>query len=436
MASEVSDVGPCKRKITISVPAEQVQQAIDSTWEQARQNVNLKGFRQGKVPKQILEKRYGKAVRDEVKQTLINDAYREALQQYAFKPVRQPEVDFDEVRLEPGEALDFEITVEVKPEFEVPDVKAIEVSAPPVEVGDEDVDREIERLRSHRASVESIEEGLAARGDYLIADVSYQVDGAIVMHHENALVDTNRETIDELPAEGRTDAFSGQQKGSTVTVPIQLPDDFEPSGFAGAEAKLLCTVKEVRRVTLPELNEEFAREAGAESVDDLRERVRAEVLRQVESQRNRYVEERIFDELIKAVEFDLPAGLLDETSQKAMEGLERELVRQGQSEEEARANVAKAGDRVRQDQARSLRISFLLDALAEQHKLFVTENEIESSVRALASMQNIDPQVLYDEFYDKGRLSSLRAQILESKVRKLIRETARVMDAKSEPTDS
>ncbi|MFH0944316.1 MAG: trigger factor [Planctomycetota bacterium] len=436
MATEVSEIGPCKRKITVTVPADQVKAALDSTWQKARQNISLKGFRQGKVPKHILEKRYGNAVREEVKQNLVNDAFREALQEYSLSPVRQPQVDIDALEIAPGKELEFEITVEVHPEFEAPDLTKVEVSAPPVEALDSHVDQEIERLRSRKATMVSVDEGVSAKGDYLIVDVSYQVDGAIVLHHEDTVADTNRETVDDLPISGGISAFSGKEKGSTITVPTRLPDDFEPSGFAGAEAQLLCTVKGVRRVTLPELNEEFAREMGAESVEDMKEKVRAEVQRHMDSQRNRYIEERAFDALIKATEFDLPADLLDETTARAMAELEQGLIRQGQPEGEAKANVASSSDRIRQDQARSLRISFLMDRISQQEKLFVTENEIESSVRALAAMQNMDSQALYDDMYDKGQLSSLRAQILESKVRKLIREKATVVDAKVDPADS
>lgn len=436
MATEVSEIGPCKRKITVTVPAEQVKEALDSTWQEAKQNISLKGFRPGKVPKHILEKRYGSAVRDEVKQTLVNDAYREALQEHSLSPVRQPEIDIAAVEIDPDKELSFEITVEVHPEFDAPDLTTVEVSAPVIEVEDRHVDQEIERLRSRKATIVSVDEGVSAKGDYLVADVSYQVDGAIVLHHEDAVIDTNAGMVDDLPIGDGVSAFFGQEAGATITVPAKLPDNFEPTGFAGAEAQLLCTIKKVRRVTLPELNEDLAREMGAEGVDDLKEKVRAEVQREMDSQRNRFIEEKAFDELIKATEFDLPEDLLQEATTQAMADLEQNLIRQGQPEGEAKANVASAADRIRQDQARSLRISFLMDRISQKEKLFVTENEIESSVRALASMQNMDSQALYDDMYDKGQLSSLRAQILETKVRKLIREKATVVDAKVDPADS
>lgn len=436
MPTEVSEIGPCQRRIKITIPKEQIRETFDSTWAQARQSVTLKGFRPGKVPRKILERKFGKQVQEEVKQQLINDAYRDAMSEHNLSPVRHPEIDGDSIQIDPEQSLDFEITVEIRPEFELADFKGIEVGAPPVDVRSEHINQELERLRGQRATLEKIEEGVAAKDDMILADVSYQVDGAIVMHHEDVVVDTRQDEIESIPTEGGIGGFAGKAVGATVTVPVHLPRDFEPSGFAGAEAQLICSVKEIQRATLPELDEEFARGVGAEGVDDLREKLKAQIERQLNSERERFIDDRIFDDLIRRVDFELPPDLLEEATRQSIREMEEHLIRAKMPEGEARSHVASQSDRIRQDQARSLRISFLIDKIAEKEKVFVTENEIESAVKAIASVQNMDPQALFDEMYDTGRLSSLRAQILESKVRKLLRESAKVLDTSVDPAES
>src|SRR5690606_22631146 len=115
----------------------------------------------------------------------------------------------------------------------------------------------IDRLRSSRATLEPVEEGVASKGDYLRVNVEIAVDGAVVAHHEDRIVDTNRDLVDGMPAEGGTASFAGKKAGDVVTVPVHLPAEFEPAGFSGAEAELRSTIQEILRVTLPPLDEEF-----------------------------------------------------------------------------------------------------------------------------------------------------------------------------------
>jgi len=432
MPTEVSEIGPCERRISVSIPKQKVKEAVALMWTQARNQVQLKGFRPGKVPKKILEKKFGDAIQQDVKQHLVNDAYREAIEENSLEPISQPQIDLEAISIDPEQDLEFELTVDVKPAFELPKYKDLEVGAPPVNVKDEDVERELERLRSGHATVEPVAEGVAAKGDYLMADISVQVDGATVIQHEDRVVDTNRDTVDGIPTEGGTAAFGGKAVGATVTAPVHLPADFEPAGFSGAEAQLVCTIKEIRRVTLPELDDEFATKVGAESVEDLREKMTGQVQRHAEGERDRYVEERLFDELLKPLSFELPPKLLEQATHDKVHQLEHQMTSGGMAEAEAKANAASHTDRVRQEETRGLRISFLIDSIAKKESLSVSDSEIESSVRTLAAMHGQQPQDVYDELYDSGRLPGLRAQILEGKVRKLLREAAVITDLETE----
>ncbi len=428
MPSEVQDAGPCKRLLKISVPGERVKEAMAATWQEARRNASFKGFRPGKVPRSILEKKLGKSVQKDVQQQLVNDAFKEAVEQHKLRLLRNPRIDLEKVPFDPNGPFEVTVAVELKPEFAAPDFRGIEVIAPPVKATPELVQRELEDIRARRASVVRVDEGVATKGDFVLVDVSYQVDGAIVLHHENALVDTIRDQVDNLAAQGATALFAGREIGATVNVEVKLPDDFKPSGFAGAQANLLCSIKRIHRITLPELNEDLARDLGAESVDDLRSKVEAELQRRLESQRDRYVEECVFDELIRRAPFDLPDDFLADLTSARMREFEADLVQSGMPEAEAKSNVATHANRIRQDQARALRISLLAESIALAQKLFVTEDDMQANIQALAAAQERTPQEVYDELYDSGQLAALRVQILERKVRKLIRHTARVSE--------
>lgn len=429
MPSEVTEVGPCKRRVTITISADEVKSAFSAMWRQARQNVQMKGFRPGKVPKAVLEKKYGDYVRQEVKQNLINDAYRDALKEHSLHPIASPDVDFEKLEIDPTQPVELDFSVEVRPEFELGEYKGITVGAPPLNVQDADVERELEQFRSSRASVEPIEEGVAAKGDYLVADVSYKVDNAVVQTRDDAVIDTNNDLVDQIPVEGGTSAFAGKKKGDEVIVPCHLPKEFEPESFAGAECELVCSVKEIRRVTLPDLTDEFATEVGAENLDDLKSKIREEVTNQVTRQRERYIEERVFDHLVGEASFELPKDMLDRSIHQAVHQLEHDMTQGGMDATEAKANAASHTERVTTDQSRGLRLQFIVDKIAEAEKLSVSDKELEQAIHVLAQAHQADVQQVYNELVDSGRVHQLRAQILESKVRKLLRESADVTDA-------
>ncbi len=436
MSFEVSNVGPCKRAIKFSIPPEEVNEAFARTWRSAQQNVQLKGFRPGKVPRAVIEKKFGPQLLDDVKQNLINTAFRAAIQEHDLRVLRSPSVDTDAIKVERDQPVAFEVTVDVRPEFDLPVYRGIDVAAPQVIVNDLEVDNEIERMRSRFAEVEAVEGAVAAKGDYLQVDVDYQIDGAVVLHHDDAVVDMNGDTIDGLEAQGGAMLFVGKAVGATVSVSLVLPKTFEPKGYAGAKANLLTSVKAIKRVKLPDVNDEFAKKVGADDAADLRVKIKEEVGRAKGDQRNRYIEDRVIDELIKKTSFEVPVDLVEESVKEQLHRMEHMLVERGKSEAEARAQAASEADNVRQDRMRSLRSTFLLDRIAEAEKLTVSEQELESAVRMLAAVHNRPLQEVFDELVESGRLGGLRAQIMETKVRKLLREAARVADARTEPGKS
>lgn len=437
MPTEVTDVGPCKRRISVSIPADQVKKAFADAWRDARQNVSIKGFRPGKVPRSILEKRYGSYIHKEVREHLINNSYREALTQHSLRPVAMPQLDAEKLELAPDKPFEFQLDIEIRPEFALPAYRGLKVGAPPVVVQDAAIDREVDRLRASKATIETLPDGsTATKGDYLTADVTYQVDGASVVQREGAIVDTRRDEVDGVAVQSGTAAFVGKGIGATVAVPCRLPAEFEPAGFANAEALLMCTIKEIKRIQMPEMTDELAQGFGAQSAADLRARVTEEYQNHLARQRNTYIEDRLFDELIKTSEFDLPQDLLERATNESMAQLETQLVQSGVEAAEAKANATSHLERIRQDQARALRVNFLVDRIAEAEKTHVSDNELEQALYTLAAIHKRDVQEVYNEVVNSGRLHSLRTQILESKVRKLLREAADIAEVNQESSGS
>lgn len=435
MPAQVTANGPCSRTIKIEITPETIRESLADAWRNAAANVQMKGFRPGKVPRHILEKKYGEQLRLEVKQHLLEDAWKSAIRDHKLRPVESPKVDSDQIELDATKPITLEFTIEVRPDFELPEWRGLEVGAPVVAVQDADLERELNHLRSRFATAEEITEGVVGKGDYAIVDIEFEVDGATVLSREKQIVDTAGEKIAGLDAQGNITSFLGKTKGAKVTIGMTLPDDFDPPGFANAKALLHCTVQEVRRVQLPELDDAFATKVGAENVEDLKTKVRAEIERHLQSQRNRYVEERLFDALIAKTPFDLPQNLVERATDEMVHQLEHQMQHQGHDEARAKADAAAQRDRVKGEQMRALRMTFLVDRIAEAEKIGVTDKELEQTVVSLAMAQQRPAQEVFDELYERGQLGSLRVQILEAKVRKLLREAAKVFDAKTDSTN-
>ncbi len=425
---QLQELGPCKRKLSVKIPSERVKQAVARGWHNAQHQVSMKGFRPGKVPKSILEKKYGEEIRKEIKQALINEAFREAVQTHSLRPVVAPSVDLAKLDLDPTRELQFDLDFEVVPQFEVEGYKDVEVKVPKVEVTDEIVDREIESLRGKLAQAQSITDGAAEKGDFMRAKLSIRVDGAVVKAVDDAVVDTRNDTIDGIPTEGGTAQFVGKAVGATVTVPAKWPEGYEPAGFKGAEAQLDCEILEISRFILPPVDEAFVKRFGLESVDEFRSQVRTQVERTIEHRRNQFIEERVFDSVLSHVSFPMPDDTLKAMTEQGMHRMAHEMMKSGLGDKEAHQQAEKSIPRIREQNERSLRVSFLVDRIATKEQIAVTEEDLEQAVRALAMQQRRDPQQLADELIANDGVGQLRAQVLDAKVRRLLRESAKVID--------
>jgi len=424
----LQELSACKRKLSVRVPSENVKEAVRLGWMNAQRQVNMKGFRPGKVPRSMLEKMYGEKIRKEIKQHLVNSAFRSAVEKHALRPVLSPRIDLTAMELDSSKDLAFELEFDVVPSFEVKDYKDIEVKAPVVAVTDEMVEREVESLRGRLAKPFSLTEGASQKGDFLRVKLTIKVDGNVVKAVDEAVVDTQGDTIDGMPAKGGTDAFVGQSVGATVSVTNEWPQGYEPASFVGSACELIGEVKEITRFNVPTLDDDFVKQFGMESVDEFRGKVREQVENTLKQRRNQFIEERILDDLIARTEFAMPEDSLNVLSEQGVHRLAHEMQRAGTADKEAHERAEQYLPKIREQNERSLRVSFLVDRIASLESVAVSETDLENAVRALAMQQRRDPQQLADEMIANDQVGQLRAQVLDAKVRRLLREAAKVID--------
>lgn len=431
----VAETGPCSRALTVTVPSDAVQQHLDQMFASAQQQVQIKGFRPGKVPRAIVEKKFGAAILAEAKEQMLNRFFGEACRTKDINPVGRVAIDgFETLEVKPGAPLTFTAKIDVRPQFELKATKGLEVEAYDGEATDADVDNALKEIVHQKRTIRPTTEP-AQDGDFLKADYTFRdANGAEVATKRGVQLNT-RLAIHGTKDDEFKAAVVGATAGKQLSIAIEYPANFEKEAVRGQKGKVDLTVHEVLRVTPPPIDDELAK--GLEFADlaalraDLKGRIASEKQR-LGKQRQ---EEQLLTGLIGAHDIALPPSLVEEQQQAALGSLAHRMQENGAGEDEIRKKLEESKDEAKQDAERRVRLFFLIEAVARQQKLFVTENDMEAELRAIA-LANSNENVQFTsaqarEFLEQqNRLGELRLSILERKVRDFLRENAKIVDKK------
>jgi len=411
-----------------------VKDEIEKKYKEVRKNVSLPGFRKGKAPRKLIEKKFGKSIIEEVKEDLVREAYTQAIDKHELEPVGDPEITLDSVVLEEGSAMEFEFDVETRPELELGEYKGLKVDVPPTTVSDDEIDSSVEGLRNRWATLEKVEEGSIEKEDFPVAAITYSVEGEEDVTREGGQINMKMKIVDGLQVDEETiERFIGRKEDDTVAFEVPaLPDHFTPESLRGKKASLSAKISEIKRITPPELNEAFFKRVGIESLDELKKMVREGVETRKKSMQKELAEEKIIDKLVETHELDLPEKLLEKQIEKQQYMRKIEMMRMGFAEKdvEEKAREMKESDDKSAD--RFLRYTFIFDKIAEKEKIFVTEADVEEELKKIASGRNSTPQEVRAEFEEQDMMSSLRSRVRYDKIREFLRENAEITEKEPE----
>lgn len=298
-----------ERKMTVRVPAERVENEVDSRLRRLGRTAKVKGFRPGKVPFKVVKQQYGPQVRDEVMQELLRQTYGEALQQEKLNPAGAPAID--PVEMLPEEGLRYTATFEVYPEVSLKKTEGLKVERPKVEVTEADVDAMIEKMRKQRGEWESVDRS-AQEGDRVIIDFEGKLKGEDFPGNKGEKVPV------ELGGGRMVEDFeknlTGVQSGDEKTFDVKFPKDYHAEDLKGEKASFTVKVHEVQALEMPELDEEFCKQFGVEDggIEKLREDVRSHMQRELDATLRRQMKEQVLDAFVEANKVELPNALVDE----------------------------------------------------------------------------------------------------------------------------
>lgn len=416
----ISDAGPARKKITIQVPAETVSEKLRESMDTFMDEAQVPGFRKGKAPKNLVQKKFGSAMREETKKQLVAAAYQDAIKESNLKIVGEPFSEtLEKVEVQDGKALEFEVEVEVMPEFNLPALEGIPVKKPKIEVEESMVKDEFEKIRINEGRLESRD--VPEAGDYLTGR------GRMVGSDGKEFYDINGAVVQKPPAdrEGKgmilgimVEDFDKQlgspKAGDTVTIKAKGPDQHEIEGIRNNDLTVTFAVERIDRIIAAD-TADLLKQYGMESESQMLDAIRARMSQRVMIQQQTVMRQQVAQFLIEKTEVELPERM---TAQQAVRTLQRQRlemmyrgVEPAQIEERMAQLRAASGESAR----RELKLFFVLNRIAEDLKVQVTEQEINGRIAQMAMERGTRPETLRQELIQRNQVYGIFQQIREHK---------------------
>lgn len=434
MPVSVETVAPCRKKIRVEIPAEQVASTRAEIVAELRKRAQIPGFRPGKAPLAMVEKFYAKTIEEEVQQRLIPESYRQALEEQKLQPVGQPRVE--SVDYQPGQRLCYVAQLDTAPEFTLPEYKGIPLRKQERTVTDADVAAALDRLRQEHASYLDVTNRGLQMGDYAVLDYSGVVEGKPIAELVPAAkpLSENHDFWVLMSAEGFLPGFCAQLAGAVAgekrQVLVDFPPDFPQQALAGKKATYFVEVKGIKEKKLPSADDEFAKRIGFESLAQLQAAIRAQLEALSRELTKEELRQQIAAYLLDRCEFELPDSLLEAERRSIVYDVVRQSTLRGVSKEQLERQKDEIFAHATQSATERLRLSFILDAIAEREQITVTAAEVEQRINELARRHNLSPQRLRAKLAEQDGLSEIEDQILVVKTLDFLEANAKLQEHK------
>ncbi|MCC6425855.1 MAG: trigger factor [Phycisphaerales bacterium] len=436
----VSDAGPARKKLSIEIPAETVDAHLKQQMDTLANTITLPGFRPGRVPRKLVEKRFGSSVREEAKSRLIGEAYQKAIKEHNLQIVGDPAAEsLADLKLADGQALSFELEVEVVPEFELPNLDGIPVKKPTLEVTDQMVDDEIKKICINEGELENREAPEA--GDYVTGHgVMTGKDGAEFYNLNGAVIQVP--TADKngkgMVLGVMVDDFSKQlglpKPGETATIKTKGPENHEVEKIRGADLTITFKVDRVDRIIPAKLADIVARYGWPDEAK-LREFIKSRLTQNVIVRQQVVMRQQVAKHLVESTKIDLPPRMAASQAARLLERQRLELMYRGVDPQKIEEHLAELRAASGAKANSELKMFFILHKAANKFDVKVTQGDVDQRIHQLAAENNTRPEQLKQDLMKSGRINGIAMQIQEHKAMDAIVSRAKVEEVPAEEFD-
>lgn len=425
--TNVTNLENDKVKLEAEVPAEEVKTQVEKTIKSLGRDIKIPGFRSGKIPRNVIVSRIGKEnIMSQVLQDALPGWYEQAVLSAGIKPVGQPDMEFDELQDE-DEPYCFSCEIGVPPKPKVGKYTGVEVEKDFVTVEDEEVEEQIDQIRTRVAALEEVTGRPCQKGDFVIVDFTGSIGGEPL--EGGAGKDYMLELGSGTFIPGFEDQIEGMEKDQSKNLTLTFPDDYRPDELAGKEVVFDVTMKEIKERVLPEADDEFAAENSEfDTIAELREDISSRMLKMREEQAEQIFRARIISKVADESEVEIPEPMIDSRAHEIEIDFIAQIQRRGLSPDDYMSQPDEEREQFRkrfQEQAvASVRQELVLNAIADAEEIEVNDEEVEQEIRQTAEESGQDPDELLEKTREAQRIETIREGLRRRKAMELLGEKA------------
>ena len=429
MQAEIKEISSCQRHVKVTVAAEEVAKYYNREVDEFCDKAIVPGFRVGKAPRKVIEKKFKKEINDRVKQGLLLDSLAQVNDSEDIVPISEPDLDVRSVVVPDEGPFVYEYDIEVRPVFDVPNWKGLKINRPVREFSDADIDNSIEVLRNNNGSLVESDEP-AKDGDYIVTKLVFSHEGKTVSSADNETIRI-RPTLSfhDGAIEGFDKLMKGVRPGDVRTTKVKLTENTPNKELSGKEIDAQFTISAVKVLQLPEINDDFIYEIGGfESMGDFRDAVLDVLKRQLEHEQRQQARAQITDALTKGADWELPPALLERQARRELQRAILELRRSGFSEGQIASQINFLRQNSQTQTAKALKEHFILEKIADDENITDEQIDYDTEIALIAAQSNLSPRRVRSRLEKAGEMDILRNQIIERKVIDLILSEAKFKD--------
>ena len=425
MSVQVEKLEKNMAKLTVEVPAENVEKAIQGAYNKMKKSINIPGFRKGKAPRQLIEKMYGKEVfYNDAIDAMLPSAYSDAVEECGEEIVSHPQIDV--VQIESGKPFVFTATVAVKPAVELGEYKGIQVEKAPIEVKDEEIEAQITKEREANSRTVTVDDRAVAQGDIVTLDFEGFVDGVAFEGGKGENYDLTIGSNTFIP--GFEDQLVGAEIGKELDVNVTFPEEYGAKELAGKEAVFKCKVNGIKVKELPEADDEFAQEVSEfDTLDEYKADIKAKLLKEKEDEAARAKEDAVIGKIIEGAKMEIPDAMVEYQTRQMLDEFAQRIQSQGISLDQyfqfTGLTEEKYMEEMKPRALQNIQSRLVLEAVAQAENLVAEEADIEEEIKKMADMYKMEADKI-KELLGERQMEEMKKDIAVQKAAKLVAEAA------------
>ena len=426
-AITVEEAGPATKKVTVQIPHDRIAAKLEEQYGEMRTAAQVPGFRIGRAPRGLIEKKFGTEIKSQVAQELVRESYQQALAKNDLKVLGEPEFDESADLDLPAEGdMTYSFAVEVRPQIDLPDLSMLTVKKPVIPVTDEHIDQAMQNLREQQGVLVPVEDRGVEEKDYLSADVTVTAAGEELAKQEGAQLVARPGRIAGIEVADFATKVEGMQIDETRTITATVPQTHPKEGARGQEASIAITLKHLKRLEEAAIDQDFLESLGFENEQELRDALKQQMEERVETDVKQNMRSQVTQFLLANVQMELPEKLSANQADRVVNRRAMTLMQRGMAYEEIAANVERLRTGAGEEAARELKLFFILQKAAEDLGVSVDDRELNGQIASLAIQQDARPETVKQQMKKDGSLQNLYLQMMEQKSLDALLEKATV----------